>query len=58
MKTLAQSIIEILDVKANKGYMDGTRKWDLCENAEGYDIGKDIERLIKKAKREIKNGNV
>lgn len=56
MKTLAQSIIEILDTKANKGYMDGSRKWDLCDNAEGFDLGKDIEKLIRKAKREIKYG--
>lgn len=53
MKSLAQSVIDILDVKCRKGCDENHKKWDGFQNGNGTECGKDIERLIKKAKREL-----
>lgn len=51
---LANEIIRVLDVKARRGVRQPEETWVGFENGEGVEIGRDIERLIKKAKAVIK----
>ena len=54
MKSLAQRVVDILDKKANAGSRPAQRNWYGFENANGTDIGSDIESLIKQAKNILK----
>lgn len=49
MKTLAKSVIEVLDIKARAGSTEPS--WLGFQNGNGTEIGKEIEALIRKAKR-------
>ena len=51
---LANEIIRVLDVKARQGVRKPEETWTGFENREGVEVGRDIERLIKKAKSVIK----
>ena len=51
---LAKEIIRILDVKTRQGLRQPETAWIGFENGEGVEVGKDIERLIKKAKAVLK----
>ena len=46
---LAQTIVKVLDVKARAGCSEPS--WIGYSNGNGTEIGVDIERLIKQAKR-------
>lgn len=46
---LAQTVIKVLDVKARAGCKE--QSWIGYSNGNGTEIGVDIERLIKQAKR-------
>lgn len=50
---LAEDVIKTLDVKSRAGCID--RSWKGHTNGNGTEIGKDIERVIKKAKRLLAN---
>jgi hypothetical protein len=53
---LANRVIAILDIKARNGCVEKEKSWIGFENGNGTEVGKDIERLIKLAKKELKNG--
>lgn len=55
---LANEIIRVLDVKARRGVRKPEETWTGFENGEGIEIGRDIERLIKRAKAVIKQSAV
>jgi hypothetical protein len=46
---LAKDIIRILKVKANRGC--NHQSWEGFQNGNGEDVGKDIDRLIRKAEK-------
>ena len=46
---LSKRIVDILDVKANKGCKQ--QKWEGFQNSEGEDVWKDIDELIFTAKQ-------
>jgi len=50
---LAQTVIKVLDVKARAGCDNPS--WIGYSNGNGTEIGVDIERLIKQAKRLLAN---
>lgn len=50
---LSKLIIEILDKKAHRGTDDNS--WLGFTNGNGIEIGVDIEKIIRKAKKIIKN---
>lgn len=52
-KKLAEMVIKILDIKANKGCE--VKKWEGFTNGNREEIGKDIDKIIKLAKRILKN---
>lgn len=47
--TLAETIVKILDKKARAGCSNPS--WEGYQNGNGTEVGKDIEKLIRKAKR-------
>lgn len=49
--SLAQMVIDVLDIKGRAGCND--KSWIGFQNGNGTEIGSDIERLIKKAKKQI-----
>lgn len=51
---LANEIIRVLDVKARQGVRKPEETWTDFENGDGVEIGRDVERLIKRAKAVIK----
>lgn len=48
---LAESIVKILDVKCRKGNNEENKSWIGFQNGNGTECGKDIEKLIKQAKK-------
>jgi hypothetical protein len=54
LESLSNKVINILDVKAKSGLNKDHNKWDGFTNGNGTEVGKDIESLIKKAKRLLK----
>ena len=51
---IIDNLISILDVKARKGCNDKTISWVGIQNGNGVEIGVDIEKLIRKAKKYTK----
>ena len=47
--SLCKSIIQTLDVKGRAGCINPS--WEGFQNGNGTEVGKDIETLIRKAKR-------
>ena len=52
---LAEKVIEILDKKCRNGCTGEHYTWEGFQNGNGTECGVDIERLIKQAKRLLKN---
>jgi predicted Zn-dependent protease len=52
--SLAKDIVNILEIKCLAGCSEKHKTWQGFQNGNGTDVGKDIERLIRKAKRIIK----
>ena len=51
---IIDNLISILDVKARKGCNDKISSWVGVQNGNGIEIGVDIEKLIRKAKKYTK----
>ena len=51
--SLAELVVKILDEKAHKGCND--KVWFGFQNGNGEEVGKDIERIIIKAKKFLSN---
>lgn len=49
---LAETVIKVMDIKGRAGLSDPT--WVGFENGNGTEIGKDIEKMIRQAKRFLK----
>lgn len=52
---LAKKVIDILDKKCRNGCTSEHYTWIGFQNGNGTECGKDIERLIKQAKKLLKN---
>jgi predicted RNA-binding protein with EMAP domain len=50
---LIEKFIFVLDEKARRGTVD--MSWEGFQNGNGVEVGKDIEKLIKQAKKILKN---
>ena len=53
--SLAEKVIQVLDKKCRNGCNVEHDTWDGFQNGNGTECGADIERLIKQAKRLLKN---
>jgi len=52
---LAEKVINVLDKKCRNGCTGEHYTWEGFQNGNGTECGVDIERLIKQAKRLLKN---
>jgi len=52
---LAEKVVEVLDKKCRNGCTGEHYTWVGFQNGNGTECGVDIERLIKQAKRLLKN---
>ncbi len=52
---LAEKVIKVLDKKCRNGCTGEHYTWEGFQNGNGTECGVDIERLIKQAKRLLKN---